>query len=183
MDNRWFAVSNSNYKGNNAGMISCRPRELYGIIYAWYCKVPFDLYFDFIFDCSLAGQGDFRFFFWLCLHIKWFVRGRLVFNLNIILRECFFRTRIARITRILQVCDTCSIKDKILDGLNHSSRKRSRLQIRLESLCIKKGKVKKNPWSKTPCASVISVSFFDLRSVAAGSQDELQQDFSQFIFL
>ena len=35
-----------------------------------------------------------------------------------------------------------------------------------------KGKVKKNP-SKTPCASVISVSFFDLRTVAAGSQDEL----------
>ena len=27
--------------------------------------------------------------------------------------------------------------------------------------------------SKTPCASVQSVSFFDLRPVAAGSQDEL----------
>ena len=27
--------------------------------------------------------------------------------------------------------------------------------------------------SKTPCASVRSVSFFDLRTVAAGSQDEL----------
>ena len=38
--------------------------------------------------------------------------------------------------------------------------------------------------SKTPCASVIiRERFFDLRPVAAGSQDELQQDFSQFIFL
>ena len=55
----------------------------------------------------------------------------------------FFRTLIERIKRILQVCGTCSIKDKILDGLNHSSRKRSRLQIRLESLCIEKTKVKK----------------------------------------
>ena len=59
-DNRWFAVSNSNYKGNNAGMISCRPWELYGITYAWYCKVPFDLYFDFLFDCSLAEQMGFQ---------------------------------------------------------------------------------------------------------------------------
>ena len=36
----------------------------------------------------------------------------------------FFRTLIERIKRILQVCGTCSIKDKILDGLNLSSRKR-----------------------------------------------------------
>ena len=50
------------------------------------------------------------------------------------------------------------------------------------NLFASKGKVKKNPWSKTPCASVISVSFFDLRSVAAGSQDELLYDLSIFIF-
>ena len=55
----------------------------------------------------------------------------------------FFRTLIERIKRILQVCGNCSIKDKILDGLNLSSRKRLRLQIRLESLCIEKTKVKK----------------------------------------
>ena len=42
----------------------------------------------------------------------------------------------------------------------------------------RKENVKKNPWSKTPCASEQSVSFFDLRSVAAGSQDELQQGLS-----
>ena len=38
-----------------------------------------------------------------------------------------------------------------------------------------KEKIKKtNPWSKTPCASVIiRERFFDLRSVAAGSQNEL----------
>ena len=42
----------------------------------------------------------------------------------------------------------------------------------------KKTKVKKSV-SKTPCASVkIRERFFDLRSVAAGSQDELQQGLS-----
>ena len=44
-------------------------------------------------------------------------RGRLVFNL--IYANVFFRTRIARITRILQVRGTCFIKGKILDSLNH----------------------------------------------------------------
>ena len=44
----------------------------------------------------------------------------------------------------------------------------------------KKGQ--KNPWSKTPCASVQSVRFFDLRPVAVGSQDELLQGLSIFIF-
>ena len=63
-----------------------------------------------------------------------------------------------------------------------SSRKRSRLQIRLESLCIEKKMSKKirgqrlrvhpsNPWV-----------FFDLRSVAAGSQDELQQGLSMRVW-
>ena len=67
-------------------------------------------------------------------------------QLNI--RECFFRTRIARITRILQVGGTCFIKDKILlDFILHflSSRKRSRLQIRLKSICIE------NKGQKNPC--------------------------------
>ena len=40
------------------------------------------------------------------------------------IRECFFRTLIARIKRILQVCDTCFIKDKMLDNLYLGSRKR-----------------------------------------------------------
>ena len=63
-----------------------------------------------------------------------------------------------------------------------SSRKRQRLQIRLESLCIEKKMSKKirgqrlrvhpsNPWV-----------FFDLRSVAAGSQDELQQGLSMRVW-
>ena len=38
--------------------------------------------------------------------------------------ECFFRTRIKRIKRILQVCGTCFIKEKMLDNLYYSSRKR-----------------------------------------------------------
>ena len=37
----------------------------------------------------------------------------------------------------------------------------------------RKNKGQKKSVSKTPCASVKSVSFFDLRSVAAGSQNEL----------
>ena len=47
-----------------------------------------------------------------------------------------------------------------------------------------KEKIKKtNPWSKTPCASVIiRERFFDLRSVAAGSQNELWHDLTIFIF-
>ena len=57
---------------------------------------------------------------------------------------------------------------------SRTSRKRSHLQIRLESLCIGKERSKKSVL-KTPCASVISVSFFDLRSVAKGSQNDLLQ--------
>ena len=68
------------------------------------------------------------------------------------------------------------------DNLNLSSRKRSRLQIRFESIYKSKNKGQKNPWSKTPCASVQSVSFFDFRPVAAGLQDELWHDLSIFIF-
>ena len=46
----------------------------------------------------------------------------------------------------------------------------------------KKQKNKKNPWSTTPCASVIiRERFFDLRSVAAGSQNELLQVLSIFL--
>ena len=94
----------------------------------------------------------------------------------------FFRTLIARIKRILQVCGTCFPKDNICiqdhsishNNLYHSSRKRSRLQIRLESLCIKKNKGQKNPCQRLRGKSVIlRERFFDLRSVAAGLQDEL----------
>ena len=60
------------------------------------------------------------------------------------------------------------------DSWSRTSRKRSHLQIRLESLCIGKERSKKSVL-KTPCASVISVSFFDLRSVAEGSQNDLLQ--------
>ena len=56
---------------------------------------------------------------------------------------------------------------------SRTSRKRSRLQIRLKSLCIEKKQRSKKSVSKTPCASVIIREFFDLRSVAAGSQNEL----------
>ena len=38
---------------------------------------------------------------------------------NLIYANVFFRTRIARITGILQVRGTCFIKGKILDSLNH----------------------------------------------------------------
>ena len=76
--------------------------------------------------------------FLICLHIKWFVWfGRLVVNL--IYANVFFRTLIARITRILQVGGTCFPLGNVCmqnnsisyDNLNHSSRKRQRLQIRL----------------------------------------------------
>ena len=54
-----------------------------------------------------------------------------------------------------------------------SSRKRSRLQIRLESLCIRKTKVKKSVVKDSVCIGAIRELFFDIRSVAAGLQDEL----------
>ena len=91
------------------------------------------------------------------------------------IRECFFRTLIVRIWRILQVCGTCFIKGNILDNLYLSSRKRSRLQIRLESLCIKKTKVKKSVVKDSVCIGAIRELFFDIRSVAAGLQDEGQK--------
>ena len=144
----------------------------------------FDLSFDFLLIWIVPWQDkrDFRrIFLWFCLHIKWFVWfGRLVFNL--IYTRMFFRTLIERIKRILQVCGNCSIKDKILDGLNLSSRKRSRSQIRLESLCIEKTKVKKNPCQRLRVHRCDPWVFFDLRSVAAGSQDELLQGLSIFRF-
>ena len=42
----------------------------------------------------------------------------------------------------------------------------------------RKNKGQKKSVSKTPCASVRSVSFFDLRTVAAGSQNKLLPDLS-----
>ena len=78
-------------------------------------------------------------------------------QLNI--RECFFRTLIARIS-LLQVCGTCFIKGKILDNLILSSRKRQRLQIRLKSLCIKKKtKVKKIRVKDSVCIGEIREFF------------------------
>ena len=70
--------------------------------------------------------------------------------------------------RILQVGGTCFPLGNVCmqnnsisyDNLNHSSRKRLRLQIRMKSRYKSKNKGQKNPWSKTPCASVRSVSFF-----------------------
>ena len=60
------------------------------------------------------------------------------------------------------------------DNLNLSSRKRSRLQIRLKSLCTEKNKgQKKSVVKDSVCISAIRERFFDLRSVAAGLQDEL----------
>ena len=62
------------------------------------------------------------------------------------------------------------------DNLNLSSRKRSRLQIRLESLCIENKGQKKSVVKDSVCILLIRERFFDLRSVAAGSQDELLQN-------
>ena len=66
------------------------------------------------------------------------------------------------------------------DNLNLSSRKRLRLQIRLESLCIEKTKVKKSVVKDSVCIGAIRERFFDLRPVAADSQDELLQGLSIF---
>ena len=46
------------------------------------------------------------------------------------------------------------------DSWSRTSRKRQRLQIRLESLCIEKKQRSKKSVSKTPCASVIIREFF-----------------------
>ena len=70
----------------------------------------------------------------------------------------------------------------MLDNLYLSSRKRSRLQIRLKSICIE-NKGQKNPCQRLRCIGEIREFFFDLRSVAAGLQNELLQDLSIFIFL
>ena len=63
-----------------------------------------------------------------------------------------------------------------------SSRKRQRLQIRLESLCIKRKGQKKSVVKDSVCIGAIRELFFDLRPVAIGSQDELWQGLSIFIF-
>ena len=73
----------------------------------------------------------------------------------------------------------------MLDNLYYSSRKRQRLQIRLESLCTENNKgQKKSVVKDSVCISAIRERFFDLRSVAAGSQNELLQGFvSQILIL
>ena len=129
--------------------------------------------------CRTRGILD-GFVYWFCLHIKWFVWLEISVQLNI--RECFFRTLIARIS-LLQVCGTCFIKDKMLDNLYHSSRKRQRLQIRLQSFCIERKGQKKIRVKDSVCIGAIRELFFDLRSVAAGSQNELLQDLSLSIFI
>ena len=68
------------------------------------------------------------------------------------------------------------------DNLNLSSRKRSRMQIRLESLCIKRKGQKKSVVKDSVCIGAIRERFFDLRPVAVGSQDELWQGLSIVIF-
>ena len=95
----------------------------------------------------------------------------------------FFRTLIARIKRILQVRGTCFIKDKMLDNLYLGSRKRQRLQISLESLLHQKNKGQKIRVKDSVCIGAIRELFFDLRSVAAGLQNELLQDLSLSIFI
>ena len=55
---------------------------------------------------------------------------------------------------------------------SRTSRKRQRLQIRLKSLCIEKNKGQKKSVKDSVCIGAIR-EFFDLRSVAAGSQNEL----------
>ena len=79
-------------------------------------------------------------------------------QLNI--RECFFRTLIEQIKRILQVRGTCFIKGKILLDFNHSSRKRQRLQIRLTSIYkSKEKKVKKIRVKDSVCIGAIREFF------------------------
>ena len=78
------------------------------------------------------------------------------------------------------MCDTCFIKDKMLDNLYLSSRKRSRLQIRLESLCIKKTKVKKSVVKDSVFIGAIRELFFDIRSVSLRLQDEGQKKLTDY---
>ena len=104
---------------------------------------------------------------------------------QLIIRECFFsNTNRTNLTNLLGRDMVCIRGIREITSLwsvglrqiswSRTSRKRSRLQIRLESLCIKKTKGQKEIRVKDSVASVIiRERFFDLRSVAAGSQDEL----------
>ena len=89
----------------------------------------FDLYFDFLLIEPWQDKGDFR--------------------------------------RILQVGGTCFPLSNVCmqycsishGNLNHSSRKRQRLQIRLKSLCIEKTKVKKIRVKDSVCICAIRELF------------------------
>ena len=94
-------------------------------IVPWQDKWDFRRIFLLIVPWQDKGILD-GFVYWFCLYIKWFVWGRLVFNL--IYANVFFRTLIERIWRILQVCGTCFIKGKILV---HWQDKRDFRRIRL----------------------------------------------------
>ena len=108
----------------------------------FYTDSFFDLSFDF--DCTLAGQGDFR---------------RIL------------QVAALAFLRAIYVCKIIAYHTTIWITAAASGHACKSVYNPFAS---KKQKVKKNPWSKTPCASVIiRERFFDLRSVAAGLQDEL----------
>ena len=93
--------------------------------------------------------------------------------------------------RILQVGSTCFPLGNVFmqycsmshGNLNHSSRKRSRLQIRFESIYISKNKGQKNPCKRLRCICDNPWAFFDLSSVAAGLQSAMQQYYLPTIYI
>ena len=115
------------------------------------------------------------------------IRGIRVISgqLNIIhTRIYFFRTLIERIKQILQVRFTCFPKDHIYmyARQQHITRKSESQQPQAVTLANpfripmnrKKTKVKKRSVVKdSVCILLIRERFFDLRTVAEGSQDEL----------
>ena len=78
------------------------------IFFGVFSRIRFLIYFFLIYLLIFVWSGLYLdrtkgisdgFFFWFCLHIKWFVWfGRLVLNLSY--ANVFFRTRIGRIWRI-----------------------------------------------------------------------------------
>ena len=155
----------------------------------------FDLYFDFRFDldCALTGQMGFQTDFsfdYVCILNDSFDSGdyfplvsgsstNLVFNL--IYANVFSNTncesnesyKCAALALSRIRCWIISITAAASGNACKSV---------YNPFCIKKQRSKKSV-SKTPCASVkIRERFFDLRSVAAGSQDELQQGFSLLVY-
>ena len=112
----------------------------------------FDLSFDFLFDCTLQDKKDFR--------------RILQVRVHLLCREIymFARLNIPTWQSLSQQPQAVTLANPFIIPLHQ------------------KNKGQKNPWSKTPCASVIiRERFFDLRSVAAGSQNELLQVFSIFL--